>query len=299
MEGKLPRVVLVMQARDEADVIGRVLRWHLATGVDHAVVMDHESKDATPDILSDLARDGRVTHIRRSGLFAQAEMMTKLVRIAADQHGAEWVVPCDADEFWTGSGTNLKEIFASAPYNIIRVPTVNFIPTQLDSASQSDPVLRMQFKVPHPPKIPKLPYVLKRSQSKVAFKVAGFREMAPGNHDVEVETPRPGRHGPMLIHHYPLRSKEHFFRKVIQGGAALEANKTLSPNEGYHWRRWYTIHKQGGLEREWDRLSLGAIRLAAWRALNVVQKDAVFGEHYLKTAVRPDPVLARAAHAPA
>jgi hypothetical protein len=287
MNNKQPRIVLVMLARDEADVIGHVLRWHLATGVDHAVVMDHESKDATPDILSDLARDGRVTHIRRSGLYAQAEMTTELVRIAADQHAADWVVPCDADEFWTGNGTNLKEIVQASPCNIIRVPTVNFIPTHADPAEQPDPVLRMQFKVPKAPKIPKLPYVLKPSQSKVMFNVTGFRKIAMGNHDVELEAPRPGRHDAMLIHHYPLRSKEHFFMKVIQGGAALEANKSLSPKAGYHWRRWYAIYKRGGLEREWRRLSLGGLRLAACRALNIVQRDSEFGELYLRTVARP------------
>jgi hypothetical protein len=283
MQARAPRVVLVMLARDEADVIGGALRWHLATGVDHAIVMDHESKDATPDILSDLARDGRVTHIRRGGLYAQAEMTSELVRIAAADHGADWVVPCDADEFWTCGGASFKDVIAASPFNIIRFPTVNFVTTALDDAAIADPVLRMQHKVPKPPKIPKLPYVIKPSQSKVMFAVDGFRGIAMGNHDVKLDAPRPGRHDSALIHHYPLRSREHFFTKVIQGGAALEANKALAPNAGYHWRRWYAIYKQGGLEKEWQRLCLGKFRLAALRALNVVVKDEAFGPLYRRS----------------
>lgn len=280
------RIVLVMLARNEADIIGPTLRWHLATGVDHAIVIDHDSTDATPDILSDLARDGRVTHLRRQGLYNQAEMTTELVRLAADEHAADWVVPCDADELWTCPGMNLREIVAASPNNVIKVPTVNFVPTANDPAHEADPVLRMQYKAANPPKIPKLPYVLKPIQSKVMFKVDGFRKILMGNHVVDVEAPQIGRHEGFVIHHYPLRSRDHFFLKVIQGGAALEANKSLTKLQGYHWRRWYDLYKRGKLDSEWRRMRLGELRLAAWQLAGVVKRDVSFGRRYLE-AVTP------------
>ncbi len=280
------RIVLVMLARNEADIIGPTLRWHLATGVDHAIVIDHDSTDATPDILSDLARAGRVTHLRRQGLYNQAAMTSELVRLAADEYAADWVVPCDADELWTCPDKNLREIVAATPGNVIKVPTVNFVPTANDPAHEADPVLRMQYKAAKPPKIPKLPYVLKPIQGKVMFNVAGFREILMGNHVVDVAAPRIGQHEGFVIHHYPLRSRDHFFLKVIQGGAALEANKSLTKLQGYHWRRWYDLYKRGKLDREWRRMRLGELRLAAWQLAGVVHRDVAFGRRYLEAVTR-------------
>jgi glycosyltransferase involved in cell wall biosynthesis len=265
------RVVLVMLARNEADVIGHNLRWHLSTGVDHAIVMDHSSTDSTPEVLRELG--SRVTVIRRSGPYNQAEMTSEMCRLARDEHGADWIMPVDADEFWVSSG-NVKEAIAKASGNVIRAPTTNFVPTTLDNPAERNPVLRMHYKVSKPPKIPKLPYVLKPSQSKVMFEARGFRQIFTGNHDVEIDNPHTVR-GDVAISHYPLRSLEHFYSKVIQGGAAI---KNFSPKDGYHWRRWYGLYQSGLLDREWRRLNLGRFTVAALQALQVVSKDLTLAE---------------------
>jgi hypothetical protein len=288
------RLVLVMLARNEADVIAPALRWHLANGVDHAIVLDHDSTDATPDILSDLARNGRVTHLRRSGLYAQAEMTAELVRLAAEKHGADWVIPCDADEFWSFSDGSLKDAIADIGHDVIRVRTLNFIPTKLDDLNETDPVLRMRHKVARPPHVPKIPYLLKPTMDKVMFAVRGFRSIEMGNHSVVLERQTTAHDARMSISHYPLRSQEQFFAKVIHGGAALEANKSLSQLSGYHWRRWYKLYRLGRLEQEWGRQNLGRLRLGLLRTLGVIERDDAMAERYRTSTLEPERSTVRA-----
>ncbi|MBC8024483.1 MAG: glycosyltransferase family 2 protein [Steroidobacteraceae bacterium] len=263
-----------MLARNEADVIGHTLRWHFENGVEHAVVMDHASTDATPEILRGFGE--RVRVVNHTGNFNQAALTTELVRRCIKEFESDWIIPCDADEFWAG---DFHAAIAGCDANILRVPTINFIAADVDDEFEPNPVLRMRYKIAHPPRIPKLPYILKPGQSKVMFATRGFRKIATGNHDVELASPRLSREHGLSISHYPLRSKAHFFEKVIQGGAALEVAGEHS-KVGYHWRRWYAIYKAGKLEREWRMQSLSAWRLALMRGLGWVVRDRGMAERY-------------------
>lgn len=269
-----PLIGLVMLARNEADVIGHTLRWHFENGVEHAVVMDHASTDATPEILRGFG--DRVRVVTYAGNFSQAELTTGLVRTCIEEFGSDWIIPCDADEFWAG---DFHAAIARTDANILRVPTINFVAAEVDDELEPNPVLRMRWKIARPPRIPKLPYILKPCQSKVMFATPGFRTIAAGNHDVDLASPKLSREHGLSISHYPLRSRAHFFEKVIQGGAALEAAGEHA-KIGYHWRRWFAIYKAGKLEREWRRQSLSEWRLAVLKALGWVVRDRVMAERY-------------------
>ena len=47
---------------------------------------------------------------------------TDLARLAATEHGADWVIHSDADEFWWPRGDSLKDVLTSIParYGIVR-----------------------------------------------------------------------------------------------------------------------------------------------------------------------------------
>ena len=56
-------------------------------------------------ILDEYARDGRVVVLREEGdVLRQADWVTRMARLAATEHGADWVIPSDADEFWWPRG---------------------------------------------------------------------------------------------------------------------------------------------------------------------------------------------------
>jgi hypothetical protein len=52
----------------------------------------------------------------------------------------------------------------------------------------------------------------------------------------------------MDIYHYPVRSTTQFQRKVEQGGAAFQNHQFLEKLTGWHWRRWYRMIREQGIQ---------------------------------------------------
>src|ERR1700716_4404553 len=110
------RVAMTMVVRDEADVLGANLEHHLAHGVDLILVTDHASEDAPPEILDRYGRAGAVKVFREEAeTLDQAPWVTRMARLAAVEHGADWVLNSDADEFWFPLAGSLKSVLAAVP----------------------------------------------------------------------------------------------------------------------------------------------------------------------------------------
>ena len=94
------RVTAISMVRNEADVIEAFVRHH-AEIVDELVVVDHRSVDGTDEMLRALAEEGLPLRVRSedSPVQRQNVVMTGLMREAAADGGADWVLPLDADEF--------------------------------------------------------------------------------------------------------------------------------------------------------------------------------------------------------
>ena len=125
------KLVMTLLARDEADVVGAIVDFHLNAGVDFVVATDNRSQDGTTDILESYARLGQLHLIREEGEYLQqAEWVTRMARLAATDFGADWVIHSDADEFWWPRGESLKEVLASIParYGVVRALLRHFVP---------------------------------------------------------------------------------------------------------------------------------------------------------------------------
>ena len=203
------RVVLTLLARDEADVVDACLRHHLALGIDHVIATDHRSEDGTTEILDGYRRDGVLTLLRERGeTLEQAAWVTRMARLAATEHRADWVVNCDADEFWWPRSGSVHELLGAVParFGAVRGMWRHFVPRpgggdvfermivrRRPSADLADPF---------------------HAQVKVAHRGAADVVVSKGNHDAEGTGLRLIREWfPFEVLHFPIRSSEQLERK--------------------------------------------------------------------------------------
>ena len=81
-------IFAVMMVRNEADIIRINLLHHLASGIDHVLVVDNGSTDGTAAVLKEFSDTKRVHVFPRPGAFHQAETTT------------EFCTPSSASRIW-------------------------------------------------------------------------------------------------------------------------------------------------------------------------------------------------------
>jgi len=86
------KLVQTLVVRDEADIVGEQIAYHLNAGVDFVIATDHESEDGTTQILERYVREGRLRLIRVQGEMRDGPWRTHMARLAAIEHGADWVI---------------------------------------------------------------------------------------------------------------------------------------------------------------------------------------------------------------
>jgi Glycosyl transferase family 2 len=127
------KLVMTLKVRDEEDVLGSNLRYHLAQGIDFFIVTDNGSVDRTPEILSAYQRAGLMHLLDDDSpdYFAMhGEWVSRMARLAATDFGADWVIHTDADEFWWPVNGTLRDVFTAVrePYGVLFAPRPEFIP---------------------------------------------------------------------------------------------------------------------------------------------------------------------------
>ncbi len=204
---------MTLLVRDEADIVDAQLAFHLAAGVDFVIATDHRSQDGTTDILRRYERQGVLRLIREEDeRYRQAEWVTRMARLAATEHGADWVIHADADEFFWPRGGDLKEVLAAIPprFSLVFGLWRHFAPRPDDGRHFAE---RMVYRLsPYGPGTGSAdPF---HPQVKVAHRADEAAVVAPGNHDAS--SPRlvllRGWY-PLEVLHFPLRSLGQLGRK--------------------------------------------------------------------------------------
>lgn len=224
----------VAMVKNEADIIGDTVQHLLSQGVDRVLVADNGSTDQTVSRLLGLD-DPRILIAgdREVGYF-QAEKMTLLARYA-ELHGARWVVPFDADEFWVAPDMTLRAYLSACSRPIARASMHNMFPT-----ARHD-VFRLEVE-PH-------------SMRKVAFRSHPLAALTMGNHWVS----RPGETDVGLkVLHMPWRSREQFATKVRDGAAAVSLTE-IPAHKAIHWRS-LAVKSDAELDVVWDGILTGLPR---------------------------------------
>ena len=251
------KLVMTMLVRNEEDILETNLDYHFAQGVDFAIVTNHNSTDATGEILSRYEARGLVHVITdRTDAYEQSAHVTAMARMAAIEYRADWVINNDADEFWWPQIGSLKDVFVAIPdeYAKLWVQRRNFPP--IAGAGDASFVERMTIREVRSYNLRGDPL-----EVKVAHRARPDITVAFGNHDVT-----PFLHSVPLpelieIFHFPVRDIAQLERKVVQTGIGLQLVHDLAPGIGMDALRLFELQQAGELE--------------AWYAAQVLHEPAI------------------------
>lgn len=225
----------VAMVRDEIDVIEGTLRHLAGEGVAGIVIADNGSTDGTLELLYDIADDLACPvevledHERA---YYQSRKMSALATIAGEQHGAEWIVPFDADELWLAPHALARFLGAQPRHvNVVRAALYHHLCTAVD-VEDPDPFRAMVWRQGDPAALPK-----------VAFRWRDGATLEAGNHGVMLPhrrsdlDPRVASVDGLEVRHFPYRSAAQMTRKAKNGAEAYAATD-LPDNVGAHWRQY-------------------------------------------------------------
>ena len=217
------KLVQTLVVRDEVDIVDDQIAYHLNAGVDFVIASDHESVDGTTGVLERYAREGHLRRIAVAGPMEDGLWRTRMARLAATEHGADWVINTDADEFWMPRGGALKDVLAAIPrtHGVIYALSRHFAPRPVDDGRFSE---RMVVRVAPPVAIndPTSPY---RPHLKAAHRADPQITVSFGSHTVSSRRWRALHNWhPADVLHFPFRSLAQWENK---GARRAEGDKPL------------------------------------------------------------------------
>ena len=143
------RVFGVLVVRDEVDVVRLCVLHHLTAGCERILVVDNGSSDGTTTVLRRLAKRTPLSWTFDPGPYLQDEFMTGLAGEAV-RAGADWVLPLDADEFWTGEADLRTALASRLQSGAVQVRRVDFVQRREQRAPEARAVLAMTMRVAEP-----------------------------------------------------------------------------------------------------------------------------------------------------
>jgi glycosyltransferase involved in cell wall biosynthesis len=242
------KLVMTLLVRDEEDIVADNLDFHLAQGVDEVIVTDNGSVDGTLEILRSYEARGLVRIIvEPTDDYSQGVWVTRMARLAATEHKADWVINNDADEFWWPREGTLRSVFESLPGDVGAIVghRTNFVPRPEDDRPYWERMTLRERESLNPVGKPLPPKLAHRAHPEIV--------VVQGNH--RIKGPDLGSElddGSIDILHFPMRSYAQFENKIVKGGAAYARNKELPEKTGRTWRRLYETWEDGGLPAHYE-----------------------------------------------
>lgn len=172
-----------------------------------------------------------------------------MARAAAVEHGADWVINNDADEFWWPLLGSLKDLLSAVPEEIdaLVASRSNFLPRPEGPEPFLERMVVREAASRNGRGEPLEPKVVHRATAEI--------EMAPGNHSIHAPhlTVAPAV-GLLEVLHFPMRTFEQFERKVLNVGIGYERLEPREPDVGRDQLALLALHREGRLRAHFDDL---------------------------------------------
>ena len=252
------RVFGVLVVRDEVDVVRLCVLHHLTAGCERILVVDNGSSDGTTTVLRRLAKRTPLSWTFDPGPYLQDELMTGLAGEAV-RAGADWVLPLDADEFWTGEADLRAALASRLESGAVQVRRVDFVQRREQQAPEARAVLAMTMRVAEPTAVTEEAVVRFRAGELSIFEMEPAPKLAL-RASTELVVPR-GAHvaagllGPIVtvpeltILHAPLRARTCLDRKAEHGRRLEQAG--AGEFQGWQVRHWAAQAEHCRLDAEW------------------------------------------------
>jgi hypothetical protein len=208
------KLVQTLVVRDEADIVGAQIDYHLNAGVDFVLATDHDSRDGTTEVLESYEHKGVLRLFREQGEMRESVWRSEMARLAATEHEADWVINSDADEFWMPRRGTLKEALAAVPqeFGVVWAITRHFLPRPGNMESFAER-MTVRLSATSPLNDPTSPY---RPHAKAAHRADPEIVVLFGSHDVVTRLlPLRGWY-PADVLHFPFRTREQYERKGVR-----------------------------------------------------------------------------------
>lgn len=244
------RFVVTVMVRDEADIIAAFVEHHLAQGADLIIATDNGSVDGTTEILQRYADLG-ILELHHDPVFRKQQhaVVTAMARRAFTEHGTDWVINADADEFWVpvDKRLTLRSALEAIPTSLetFTVPVTNLVGPPALRGSGVDRLLWRDMRTAE-----QLQAVGIYAQPTADAIHRGDPDIvvAQGNHFVSLKsTGRPDPAFELEVLHLPWRSWLQYERRVVNTGRSYEANPDLRPSKNHHGMADYRRHLAGRL----------------------------------------------------
>ncbi len=244
------KLVMTLLVRDEEELLEDNLEYHFAQGVGLVIVTDHGSTDATPEILREYEKRGLARVLRVEGHeHHQSRRVTRMARLAVIEHGADWVINNDADEFWWPATGTLHDTLSAIPdrYGQVIAPRHDFLPTRIGPVGPIPQQLIVRRRASTNLKgDPLEPKVAHRGHPEVV--------VAPGNHSISAVALVPLPDSPPLeVFHFPMRTFRQFERKVLATGVGYESLPFRSNEVGRDQLYLLELQRTGALQDYFDQ----------------------------------------------
>lgn len=208
------RVVAVMPAFNEADIILHALRHLIAQGVE-VYVLDNHSTDGTGDLARTLLGKGVIaveTYPPENSGALEWHALLQRVEALSETLDANWIMFHDADELRESFDPrlSLREALYQvdrAGYNAVNHAVLNFAPTDDEYTPDKDPKDHFRYREP-----------LTQRDYSVQIKIwkrGPVNLTGSGGHSAVIADRRvyPFR---FLMRHYPIRGQQHGERKIFR-----------------------------------------------------------------------------------